>query len=478
MRNRRLHLQTHRELVSALSLALMSTCARIIGSDFRPLLLNTLYIVLSHLGSPVAFIRGYAEIALIRISYDIGYASPQNLIVDNVDYVINIVSQRMTYKRLSPLAPMVLISMIRLVGEPIVPLVQDIVDDIFDCLDSYHGYEMLASTMLAVLDTLMQAMTTDVDLATWTPPNSTSRRMRPGPDPQADFSALVTWYNERAVKASEAVDSFLEPTPQKPWGKEPNEGDDEEPEDPPVNARDEPEIPSTRTQEVCKMIMEKDIFFLTHSSPFIRARTLSLFSNGIPVLVTGDRESDLLPLVNTAWPYILNRLKDDHAYVVTEAAVVIENLARWVGDFMSRRILDNAWPILKKLLITQNKVDERSALTKRGSSSSKASTSFTVSHRLYLAIMNALQYIVKDVPVAESLLWEVIVLFRPFLSDTIDQDLQNAAVKLYKNLALRDGDAVWLALKGTSGEIPDHKNTITYLRQTNLDIRTNVERIL
>jgi hypothetical protein len=478
--NRTLHIKTHRELVTALSLSLMSVCARILGSSFRPMLLNTLYIVLSHLGSPVAFIRGYAEIALMRIAYDIGYASPQNMIIDNVDYVINVVSQRMTYQRLSPLAPMVLISMIRLVGEPIVPLVQDIVDDIFDCLDDYHGYELLASTMLAVLDTLMRAMTNETHLAEWTPPVSTSKRLRPGPDPARDFEAFAEWYRGRATRAAEAVDDLIESTPREAWKRE-GQGEDgdengDDPDDPPENARDEPEIPPTRTQEVCKRMMEKDVYFMTHSSPFVRARVLTLFTNGIPVLMTGNRESDLLPLVNTAWPYILNRLQDKEPYVVTEAAVLLEALAKWVGDFMSRRILDNAWPILKKILATQKRLDDQSALLRRGQGG--VSTSHTVSHRLHLAIINTMRYIVKEVPVADSVIWETIMLFRPFLDNRVHQEQQDAAVQLYRMLVNRDEDAVWVVLSGTVGEIADSKGRLAYLRQPGLNIHDNKRLVL
>lgn len=477
--NRTLHIKVHRELVTALSLSLMAVCARVLESSFRPMLLNTLYIILSHLGSPVAFIRGYAEIALVRIAYDIGYASPQNMIIDNVDYVINIVSQRMTYKRLSPLAPMVLISMIRLVGEPIVPLVQDIVDDIFDCLDDYHGYELLASTMLAVLDTLMRAMTNETDLAEWTPATSTSRRMRPGPDPARDYGAFVEWYQGRATRAAEAVDEFIRATPEEPWKRQEEteeDADENDPDDPPENARDEPEIPPTRAQEVCKRIMEKDVYFMTHSSPFVRARVLSLFTSGIPVLVTGNRESDLLPLINTAWPYILNRLQDKEPYVMTEAAILLEALAKWVGDFMSRRILDNAWPILKKILATQKRLDEQSALLRRGQGGN--ATTYTVSHRLHLAIINTMRYIVKEVPVDDNVIWETITLFRPFLDEKVHEDQQEAAVLLYRMIAKRDEDAVWIALNGTTGDILDSKGKLAYLRQPGLDINDNVRLVL
>lgn len=482
--NRAIHLEQHRQLMTALSMSVMSTCARILGSSFRPLLLETLYIILSHLGSPHLFIRGYAETALVRIAYDIGYASPQNLIMDNVDYVINVVSQRMTYKRLSPLAPMVLISMIRLVGEPIVPLVQDIVDDVFDCLDSFHGYETLASTMLAVLDTLMRAMTpSEADMNAWTPPESTSRAFRPGPNPTRDFEKLVEWYQQRATKTSEAVDSFLkpshDPTPHEPWGEN---GDGAAPEEDNNATRDEPEIPMTRTQTVCQQVMEKSIFFMTHRSPFLRARVLALFATGIPILVMGNRQHDLLPLVNTSWPYVLNRLKDAEPFVVTQAAGLIEALARWVGDFMSRRILDHAWPVFKRLLEVQGRLDQQSSLVKKASSSSyndnshQGIQSFTTSHRLYMSIIQATRYVITQVPISDSIVWEIILSFRSFLSAHHSREVQDAVIELYRAIKVRNEDAVWLGLWGTIGAIEG--KSVAYLRQPGWDITENVERVM
>ncbi|KAJ9105342.1 hypothetical protein QFC21_001711 [Naganishia friedmannii] len=464
-----LHAAMHRELVVCLNLRLLATCAKILSTLFKRHLISTLYLILSHLGSPHALVRRHAEISLGHIAYHTGYASPRNLILDNVDYVINIVSQRMTYKRLDPLAPMVLISMIKLVGEPIVPLVQDIIADIFDALDDFHGYTLLSSTILAVMDTLMKAMANEVQYAEYKPKRSTSARMRPGPEPMADFAKFTAWYEERASKARQTVDEMLDKAPKEPWGQAAG-SKNEDPTEAPDNTSAEQEIPPTRSQEVCIQMMQKSIYFLTHANSFLTARVLSLFASGVPVLVTQERESDVLPLIHSAWPYVLNRLKDESSpYVRREAAALIESLAKWTGDFMSRRILDDAWPIFRDLLATQKRHDDQSALARRGGTRGTTSP-YTVSHRLYVSMIQAMTYIVQEVPIADDLFWEIVVAFQPFLDSRVHEELGAAAVKLYRCMAERDQDAVWLALHSTMGTVVAGQCLPVYLREPGLGI--------
>lgn len=474
-RTRRLHITIHRAIVRALSLSTLTACAEILSASFRPLLLSSLYIILSHLGSPTALTRTYAEIALDRIAYHTAYASVRNMIMENVDYVINIVSQRLTYRRLSPLAPMVLISMINLVGEPIVPLVQDVVDDIFEALDDYHGYEMLCSIMLAVLDTLMKAMIDDSDVARWQSKPPTALQLAPPPDPAKDMSRLKDWIAERKkLRRTKDAEGGANTAPPIPWGSLRDKDMDDEPNP----NKDEQDIPPTRSQAVCKKILERSIPFLTHSSPFIRARVLSLMASGVPVLVVGGREGDLLPLINRMWPYILNRLKDKEPYVVEAAAGMIECLARWVGDFMSKRIMENAWPTFKILLEAQKKLDEKSALVRTGRRQTGPMATYMVSHRLHLSILNAMKYIAAEVPVQEDTVWEITLMFRYFLDSASHIDLQEAAVELYRKLAYRDEDLVWLVLHATMGELPGNAESTRYLSQPGLDIKASVEKIL
>ncbi|TXT13769.1 hypothetical protein VHUM_01136 [Vanrija humicola] len=475
---RRLHSRAQRVLLSALTLSTLASCAKILGTGFRPLLLHTLYEVLAHLSSPHDIVRQFAETALVLIAYETGYASAQNLVLDNVDYVVNVVSQRLTYHRLSPHAPLVLIAMIRLVGAPIVPLVHDVVDEIFDALDDFHGYSALASALFAVLTTLIDVMADEVKATGPTPERKAAReeakKILNPPNPETDFARSAGWYSERSTHAQREVDEILERAPRQAWGKDKDaEGDtamgDEE--RPPNTDNDEPP-PPTRSQEVAQQILEKATYYLSHSSPFLRARVLGLIARAIPVLASGGREGDLLPLIDRAWPIILTRLDDPVPYVVTEAAEVIASLAEHVGEYVSRRIADDAWPRLLRLLNSQAEVDKKSALARRGAAGT--TSEWTVSHRLHLALLSTATFIAAEVPVKDGVLWEIITAFVPLLDARVHGDLQAAARKLYAALDARDGDAVWVALHATSGTLKGDHGVWDYLRDGALDIGASV----
>ncbi|ORY22773.1 armadillo-type protein, partial [Naematelia encephala] len=444
---RRLHAQAQKSLLTAQSLATLCTTSKILSSSFRPLLLTSLYTILSHLTSPHHLISEFAEITLSQVSYNAGYASPRNLILDNVDYVINVVSQRLTYNRLSSSAPLVLIAMIRLVGDEIVPLVHDVVDEIFDALDDYHGYEALASSLLAVLSTLIEVMAHEVESAELS--EERLQRLREmdrvdkPPDPEKDFGRFVDWFQGREQRRKEEMQTILDRAPQGPFKKE--EAPDQDP--PP----EEPEPQPTRSQEVCRAILERSTNFLTHRSPFLRARILSLIAHATPVLASGNREGDLLPIIDKAWGVILNRLDDEHAYVVTEAAQVIASLCEHVGDYMSRRVLDHVWPRFKRLLEKQKLTDAKSALARRGALGTDSA--HTTSHRLYVAILRTARFMAQEVPVNDGVVWEMMLLLRPFVDKRTHEELQRRAMTVYECLGRRDGDALWVVLRGTLGKL-------------------------
>jgi len=476
---RRIHTQAQRSLLTALSLSTLALTSRILSTSFRPLLLTSLYTILSQLASPQPFVAQYAEIALVQVAYQTGYASPQNLVLDNVDYVINVVSQRLTYARLSLTAPLVLIAMIRLVGEPIVPLVHEVVGEIFDALDDYHGYETLASSLLAVLVTLIEAMAAEVDA---TGPSEERLRKKAeydridrAPDPEEDFARFLGWHRERESSREKGVNGILKRAPQHAWGKDapPENGETEEQAEAPM---DEDEKPPTRTQEVCTQILEKSTYFLSHRSPFLRARILSLIARATPVLAAGNREGDLLPVIDRGWGLILNRLDDIEPYVVSEAAEVIASLCENVGDFMSRRVLDHAWPRFERLLDAQRELDKKSALARRGGVGTQSL--YTVSHRLHVAILKTACFIAKEVPVNDEVLWQVMVLFRPFIDRRAREELQVLAIRLYQALARRDADALWVVSHATLGTLEGDNGVWDHLRDQTLDIEENAGVIL
>lgn len=460
---------SHLLLLTSFSLRLLSTLATLLASSFQPFLMQTLYHVLAHL-SPTThpFLRTHAQHALLLISKAISYPTPQSLVLANVDYVVNSVSQRLSISRLEPNAPLVLVEMIRLVGKPIVPMVQDLVDDVFEALDDYHGYEELTVGLWAVLDALLKVVEEDL------PERSRERKKDViEADSEGDWRAFEAWYAQK--KEAEAADPPEEEiNPQRPF----ETGFEDLPEGETGEPPEDVVIPPTRPQMVTAQILSKALYFLSHPSPFLRARVLSLIASAVPLLSLPNldapdpkatRSSDLLPVIHRAWPYILNRLAPtEEPYVVLEAAGLVESLAMHVGEFMSRRILDDVWPRFRILLAKQEKEDEKAAFGGGG-------IKYSTSHRLYRSILQTLLHVARDVPLKEAILWGQAVLMRRFLSVAMEPELQTLAGKLYRALGAVNSDATWLALAGAIGV---EESLPRYLRMDRVDFETNVERLL
>ncbi|BGP14699.1 hypothetical protein JCM10213v2_002650 [Rhodosporidiobolus nylandii] len=464
-------------LLSSLSLRLLATLATLLASSFQPFLMQALYHVLAQL-SPTThpFLRAHAQHALVLLSDATSYASPQNLVLSNVDYVVNSVSQRLSVSRLEPSAPLVLVEMIRLVGKPIVPMVQDLVDDVFEALDDFHGYEQITVGLWAVLDALLKVM--EEDLPERRAERKTDVVMA---DAEEDWRAFEQWFAHRHDKPEGDDEEELEEiNPQRPFesGFADNKDAPDGPAEFPPQEEESKVAPPTRPQVVTAQILAKALYFLSHPSPFLRARVLSLIASAVPLLARpsldaedpkATRAADLLPVIHRAWPFILNRLADSEPYVVVEAAGLVEALAAHVGDFMSRQILDDVWPRFRTLLGKQEAAEKKRDSALGGL---KYSTSF----RLYRSVLRTLVHVARDVPLKEEVLWEQAVLLRRFLAvKDVEPELQVSAMELFQALGKVNADAVWLVLAAT---VAKDETLPKWLRMGGVDFGTNVVRVL
>ncbi|KAK4053518.1 hypothetical protein OIV83_001686 [Microbotryomycetes sp. JL201] len=435
------------------ALRVLSTTAAMLQQEFQPHLLRSLYHVLARMSpSTNVSLRGYAQASLSSIAESLSYASPRNLVLANVDYVVNSVSQRLSVGRLDPDAPLVLVEMIRLAGSDIVPMVQDLVEDVFEALDDYHGYDQITLSLWAVMDALMRVMDEQPRPIAATSEAMGIPQIKAAVDPAAEWEAFLECFAHGRDAASQesAEDDVLRDNPQKPFG--PIEDDMDEPENE-AGMPSEPErAPATRHQQVASHIIAKATYFLSHHSPFLRARVLSLMATAVPLLVarsqpddsSSSRQSDLLPVVHRAWPHIINRFSDTNWYVIIEASLLVETLASHVGEFMSRRIIDDVWPLFRALLDKRIEVDKQLA--------SGADSRYTVSHRLYLSILKTVGQVIKHVPVKEDVSWDMCWSMRRFLVADKHAELQDAALALYGELARLKPDCVWLVLRGAAGQ--------------------------
>ncbi|KAL1738934.1 hypothetical protein HDZ31DRAFT_50218, partial [Schizophyllum fasciatum] len=284
------------------------------------------------------------------------------------------------------------------------------------------------------------------------------------------FETFFDWYAHRNDLDSDDDTTDYGPAPRRAWGQPKEEKDNANKEDAPMDTTtDNP--PPTPIQALTTQIVARSLYFLTHGTPSIRARILTLLASAAPVLP----ESALMPEIHRAWPFILNRLADRETFVVTAAAGLVEALAAHAGEFMFRRIWDDVWPRFHDMLAQLDRADAQSALARRTAGTAFGTESaYTHSHRLYRSLLRTMTAAARGVQPRDASLWEVIVDFRRFLHAGVHEELQRCARDLYLEIGLQNADEVWLALAGTTGEVA---SSVAFLHEPRWDIAANAALI-
>ncbi|KAH9081731.1 ARM repeat-containing protein [Lactarius deliciosus] len=452
------------------ALQVLSVTAQVLQAQFIPVLLHALYPILHSIISPVAQLSDSGLAALNIVASSVSYASPANLLLSNFDYVLDAVLRRLSRQRLDVDAIKVLLLVIRLVGRDVIQKAADVVEECFDRLDEYHGYDIIVDGLVEVLLEVIKVVESDED-------SHVIREEDAGlviaiPPDHTRMDAFEKWFRSRNdAENHEENSTEYGPAPRRPWGKSDATADEES--DPADSQKqvDQDAVQVTPIQALSKQIVSRTIYFLTHESATIRAKILALLSSAVPVLP----ESALLASVHQAWPFILNRLSDAESFVVTAAVGLVEALSVHVGSFMYRRVWDDVWPRFKVILQRLEVADSQSALARRGPGSVGTLSSYTQSHRLYLSMLKTMTASVKNVQVNDTSLWEILLYFRRFLHCQAHKELQTNAVELFVAAGKKNADATWLVLFNTTAT---GVSPVSFLQRAEWDIKGNSNEIL
>ncbi|KAF7332368.1 Heat repeat protein [Mycena kentingensis (nom. inval.)] len=445
-----------------LCLQLLAVISGVLQARSAPLLLYTLYPVLHSLVSPIFHLSSTALATLHYMSRSASYASPASLLLSNFDYALDAVSRRLTRRWLDIDASKVLVVLVRLVGSDVVDKASDVVEECFDRLDEFHGYDVVVEGLVEVLGEVIKVI--ELEEAS-TPPRPRSPSINELPNDTESFQSFLDWFPRRHVPPEPDSEDIFPPVV---------ETIDEEPKQNPAPEPlhvDQDPI-STPTQLLTKQIVTRSLFFLTHGSPVIRARILSLLAASVPVLP----DSALLPQIHNAWPFILNRLADSETYVVAATATLIDALVTHAGTFMYRRMWDDVWPRYRTILDKLDTGDASSALSRRSATGVGTESAYTHSHRLYRAILRSMTATMKGVRGQDASLWQASLAFRRFLHRHAHEELQKCARDFYLAASEHNADVVWLVLRMSLPEAQDSK--MAFLRQDKWRIEENVEMIL
>lgn len=449
--------------MSALALEVVAMQADRYKAEFRTELSEILYPVLYYLGSGKPELRNHAITCLNIISSACSYSSASELVIANVDYVVNAVGLRLSYGDVSPQAPQVLLMMMRLCGPTLLPYLDDLVGAIFGALERYHGYPKLVELLFAVLKGMAEEGVKAPQLSI-----RASNEHEQGEEDRNEVAkmqnvidSIKNMEKEEALKRSttiEAVgpDSF----PRKPWKESsPDPQDDQDSESSLQKPVEEADIPPPEPLTFFILLKISDLtqYYLTSSSPSLRASLISLLHTTIPALA--KHENSFLPLVNTLWPVLTSRLEDLEAYVVANTLDIIALMCDYAQGFMRSRI-EAVWDLIKVIYRRATKYEKsKKAHNNRVESSRSIQISTITTSEANKVATNSLEsynQIYHDAPT--RMIWDSLVrllcsiakhveIREEHFDDILDMLRSVLARKdVRTSLEARNKDAVWLRL--------------------------------
>ncbi|KAJ2762519.1 hypothetical protein H4S06_000616 [Coemansia sp. BCRC 34490] len=181
--------------------------------------------------------------------------------------------------------------------------------------------------------------------------------------------------------------------------------------------------------------------FLSSESTSHQLVSLKILQNTLEAL---QDTRDLLPLINEVWPALVHRLsKNRDAFYVTLAACdVIEIVCRLGETWMRRRVRDDLWIHLDRVL-------REASLESVATRASERS--------LVLRVLRTMRTVVCRVPLDDQISWDLSWLCLRLLESNV---LQQSVLDLLRAMVPAYGDKLWLVLskygpRGASSVSPD-----------------------
>ncbi|NWS89514.1 TTI1 protein, partial [Toxostoma redivivum] len=403
--------------------------AAVLGKEFRLLLLSALYPVLEKAGDRTLLISETAMRTLADICEACGYDSVQCLINENSDYLVNGISLNLRQLAHQPRASQVLDTMLRNSDASLLPLIEDVIQDVLSALD--ESYNSQASTFLRVLHSVMTALVQWFGM-----PGAEEHQQR-----QGQSRARSQGQQEVTITSQEVERFFLDYVSQKQIaeGDVPDLEEEEEADEVPL-AKPEPssdpegEAAMPSHAQLARDVMERCIHLLSDGSLRVRLKVLDVLE--LCVTMLHPHGNHLLPMAHRVWPVLVTRLISDDPLAVLRAFKVLCTLAQTCGDFLRQRFSKDVLPKLTSSLLSQAPVSARAGPV----------YSHTLAFKLQLAVLQGLGSLCERLDMGESDLNKVADACLIYLSAKQPVKLQEAAQSVFLHLMHVDPDSTWLLL--------------------------------
>ncbi|PKU33594.1 telo2-interacting protein hypothetical protein [Limosa lapponica baueri] len=383
--------------------------AAVLGKEFRLLLLSALYPVLEKAGDKTLLISETALGTLVDICEACSYDSVQRLINENSDYLVNGISLNLRHLAHQPHASQVLDTMLRHSDASLLPLVEDVIQDVLSALDL--SYNNQAFTFLRVLHSVMTA------LVQWFGSSCAEEHQQ---RQTAERQSRTLSQGHQVVTSQEVERFFLDYVRQKQIA--------------------EGNLPDTEDEEAGQWGIWDQAESQAHSwqSQVCFGLTLAHVLDVLELCVTvlHPHGNHLLPMAHRVWPALVTRLISDDPLAVLRAFKVLCTLAQKCGDFLRQRFSKDVLPKLTSSLLSQAPASARAGPV----------YNHTLAFKLQLAVLQGLGSLCEKLDMGESDLNKVADACLIYLSAKQPMKLQEAAQSVFLHLMHVDPDSTWLLL--------------------------------
>ncbi|KAJ1990251.1 hypothetical protein GGI25_004218 [Coemansia spiralis] len=407
-----------RTLESSLVLNAIASIIPTVGSSVTYYLDILLFPLLQTTTSDTALLKTQARHALAMLAQTVGLHSIADLIKENMDYIVEGCAQQIRTVEMHPSVFYILTGAVQLAGEQILPYMDDVTEDTLDVCE-YMAADSDGKMVASALE-FLEAVTRTV-ASSHKAQLAASNLLEDKSKKSAFVGAADADPIGKVLDELESADAFERMAEFTIIDNEPATDVAE----PAAAAADEDEDQPGGNPLAIKISLVTQNF-LTSDSPSHQLLSLKILQNTMEAL---QNTKDLLPLINEVWPALVHRLsKDRDAFYVSLAACdVIETVCQLGEDWMRRRVRDDLWVHLRRILseTTAETVDQRGS-----------------ERELVIRVLRTMRTVVCQVPLDDHVSWDLSWLAARLLGSAVD----SSTVELLQAMVPVYGDKIWLVL--------------------------------
>ncbi|CCK72962.1 Tti1p KNAG_0M01090 [Huiozyma naganishii CBS 8797] len=341
----------------------LNIMAQNLQAEFQTELIDFLYPIVEDIISSSPAVRQFATNCVVTLSNVLYQGSIKELILQNVDYMIESISQRLNLGMTGQVTT-VLMLVCQMAGYETVLSFKDVLETIFKLLDYYHGYDDLCQQIFQFFEVVT------VEMKRLYLPN-TDAVYRLG-DPHSNHSTFKPWglttedQMERLINSVKTpptvIDEDLPLGENEPANfqeyfdaklkiKQEDKDSDDEADDEEEQLKNGPpkvEWISPIPRESYRTLIQFNQYgerLLTHPSKPLKIQILKVMKMVTSMLST--QYDLLLPQVAQVWDSVVRCTSDTDHSIVNAACETLKEIIDYSGDFIAKRFLD-LWPYLKK----------------------------------------------------------------------------------------------------------------------------------